>query len=413
MGAFRYAHTDTAMNTMMDEIEKLTKPEVIAFIQEHWKDDPAELALKAHQYPDLPMKEIAGQIASRQKAERKLPEWFNDTEIIFSPKQNLEQASSEQTARFKARFLKGERLADLTGGSGVDVSYLSVNFRKSVYVEPNPELCELAKHNFKVLGKNIQVKESTAERFLEENTIHFDWIFIDPSRRDDQKNRVYALEDCVPNVFELKDRLPEASDQVLIKASPMLDIKKALKQFPECYKVQVVAIENEAKELLLYLKAGFEGDAEIEAWNLSETKDEKYFGFTYREEKETIATIDSPHTYLYEPNSAIIKSGGYNLISSRFGIHKLHSNTHLYSSGTLIDDFPGRVLCIKEIFKPSKKEIRKRIPGGKVNVVVRNYPSGANEVKKKFSLVDGGDDFLVFCEIEGKGFKTIWCNRIL
>ena len=108
-----------------------------------------------------------------------------------------------------------------------------------------------------------------------------------------------------------------------------------------------------------------------------------------------------------------MKSGGYNLISSRLGIHKLHSNTHLYSSGTLIDDFPGRVLCIKEIFKTSKKEIRKRIPNGKVNVVVRNYPSGANEVKKKFSLTDGGDDFLVFCEIEGEGFKALWCERVL
>lgn len=393
--------------------EKLTKPEITAFIREHLEDDPAELMLKRNSYEGVPMKDIVGQIASRQKAEKKLPEWFNNEQLILPPKQNLEQASSEQTAKFKSQFVKGGRLVDLTGGSGVDVYYLSGNFEDSVYVEPNTELCELARYNFRILKKNIQVEQSTAEDFLENNTGPFDWIFIDPSRRDSRRNRVYALEDCEPNVIGLKNQLLDKAEKVLIKASPMLDIKKALKQFPECYKVQVVAIDNDVKELLFYLKAGFEGEADIEAWNLSETKDEQHFGFTYQEEQEAIAVVDSPRAYLYEPNSAIMKSGGYNLISSRFRIYKLHTNTHLYSSEVLIDDFPGRVLCIKEIFKPSKKEVRKRIPNGKVNVVVRNYPSGANEVKKKFSLTDGGDNFLVFCEIEGEGFKALWCERVL
>ncbi len=392
--------------------EKLTKPEVIAFIQKHWKNDPAELMLKAHKYPDMPMKEVVGQIASRQKAEKKLPEWFEKESIIFPPKQNLEQASSQQTAWFKARFLKGERLADLTGGSGVDVSCLSGNFRESVYVEPNPELCELAMHNFEVLGRNILVKESTAECFLEENTIHFNWIFIDPSRRDNQKNRVYALEDCVPNVVELKNQLLEASDHVLIKASPMMDIKGSLKQFSECARVQVVAVENEVKELLLYLDKEFIGEPVIEAWNLSSKREDKVLNFSYSEEANANIELGEPETFLYEPNAAIMKSGAFHLTGSRFSLKKLHPNTHLYTSDAMIEEFPGRMLRIKEVLNPNKKELRKRIKNGKVNVVTRNYPMGATEVKKKFALTDGGESFLYFCEIEGLGYKAVLCNRI-
>jgi len=386
--------------------------ESIEFIKDHINDDPAELMLGAHKHPELPMKEIVVQIASRQKAKEKLPEWFENERIVFPPKQNLEQASSEITAKFKARFLDGKVFIDLTGGTGIDTFYISENFQTSWYVEPNKELCKWAEHNFEELGAGIEVFNATAEELLAKDDEKVDWIYIDPSRRDEQKNRVYALEDCVPNVLELEEQLLNTADHVLIKTSPMLDIKKTIRQFKNCYKIQVLAVQNEVKELLVYLSKGLEVETEIEAWNVSPSHEDELFSFKYSDDTALKFDIGEPQKYLYEPNASLMKAGAYKLISEVFELKKIHSNTHLYTSDKLVNKFPGKRLSIKEIFNPSKKEIKKRIPDGKVNVVVRNYPMGANEVKKKFKLRDGGADFLVFCETAGEGLKAFWCNRV-
>lgn len=386
--------------------------ESIDFIKDHINDDPAEIMLQSRKFPELPMRDIVIQIASRQKAKNKLQTWFSNYELIFPPKQNLEQASSEITAKFKARCLEGDSLIDLSGGTGVDTFYLSQKMRSTIYVEPNEELCAVSIHNFEVLGATIEVQNSTAEDMLKTNSDQFDWIFIDPSRRDDSQNRVYALEDCVPNVIELKEQLLNSAKNVLIKASPMLDIKKTLEQFSSCYKVQVVAVDNEVKELLIYLNKEFNGEPEIEAWNISEKREEERFLFKYSEEESSDFYIGVPQKYLYEPNAALMKGGAYKLIGSKFELQKLHPNTHLYTSDKLIENFPGKKLLIKEVFSSAKKEIKKRVKNGTANVIVRNYPMGANEIKKKFGLKDGGDSFLIFCEIEGVGLKVIWCERV-
>ncbi|MBO6620992.1 MAG: RsmD family RNA methyltransferase [Balneola sp.] len=386
--------------------------ESIDFIKDHINDDPAEIMLQSRKFPELPMRDIVVQIASRQKAKDKLPEWFGNYELILPPKQNLEQASSEITAKFKARFVEGDSLVDLTGGTGVDTFYLSRKMRSTVYLEPNEELCTVSKHNFEVLGANIEVQNSTAENVLKQSSDHFNWIFIDPSRRDDSQNRVYALEDCVPNVIELEEQLLNSAENVLIKASPMLDIKKTLEQFSSCYKVQVVAVDNEVKELLIYLNKEFLGEADIEAWNISVKREEELFSFKYSDEESCDFDIGEPQKYLYEPNAPLMKAGAYKLIGLEFGVQKLHPNTHLYTSEELIENFPGKKLLIKEEFSPAKKQIKKRVKNDKVNVIVRNYPMGANEIKKKFGLKDGGEGFLIFCKIEGNGLKAIWCERV-
>lgn len=386
--------------------------ESIDFIKDHINDDPYELMFSTHKYPGLPMREIAEQIASRQKVKNKLPEWFANDQLLFPPKENLEQASSEITAKFKAQCMRGSSFLDLTGGTGIDTFYIAKNFDSSTYVEPNDELCELATHNFTELGADIKVRNYKAEHVLSENATKADWIFIDPSRRDDIKNRVYALADCVPNVIELESDLMKSADNVLIKVSPMLDIKKTLEQFKSCYKVKIVAIDNEVKELLLYLNSDEISEAKIESWNLSSNHEDEVFTFSYSEEDALSFDLGSPAVYLYEPNSSLMKAGAFKLIASRFKLQKLHPNTHLYTSVNLIKEFPGKKLLIKEIFSPAKKEIKKRIDEGKVNVIVRNYPMGANDIKRKFRLKDGGDDFLVFCEIEGQGLKVILCERV-
>jgi 16S rRNA G966 N2-methylase RsmD len=386
--------------------------ESIDFIKDHINDDPAEIMLQSRKFPELPMRDIVVQIASRQKAKNKLPEWFGNYELILPPKQNLEQASSEITAKFKARFVEGDSLVDLTGGTGVDTFYLSQNMRTAVYVEPNEELCAVSKYNFEVLRANIDVQNSTAEEILNHNLAQSDWIFIDPSRRDDAENRVYALEDCIPNVIVLEEQLLNSAKNVLIKASPMLDIKNTLQQFSSCYKVQIVAVDNEVKELLLYLRKDNDEEAVIEAWNISDKREEEQFSFKYSQEESCGFDIGGPQKYLYEPNATLMKAGAFKLIASKFGVQKLHSNTHLYTSDELIESFPGKKLVIKEVFSPAKKEIKKRVKNGTVNVIVRNYPMGANEIKKKFGLKDGGDHFLIFCETEAVGLRAIWCERV-
>ncbi len=390
-----------------------TRKDVVEFIQAHLETDTATLMLSACKFSDLPMKYISSQIASRQKGKQKIPQWYANSEIIFPPKENLEQASSEITAKFKSRFLDGKNIVDLTGGSGIDTFFLSKISETTSYVEPNTHLCEISKYNFEKLGTNIEVISSTAEEFLSSNTRKFDWVFIDPSRRDKAKNRVYAFEDCVPNVIELREELLRAGSKVLIKASPMLDIKRSLRELKVCYKVQVLAVDNEVKELLFYLEENFDSEAIIEAWNISDKKEDSLFSFNYSEEKASYSEFCEPLKYLYEPNSALMKAGPYQLMALRNGMKKLHTSTHLYTSDVLVSDFPGRIYSIEEVFKPSKKEIKKRFPSGKVNVVVRNYPEGATDLKKRFKLKDGGDSFLVFCTTKDDSLKALQCSRNL
>ncbi len=380
-------------------ISKINNREVLQFIQAHLNHDPAEIALQSKKYPDLPIREIASQIASRQKAKEKLPEWWANPEVIFPPKENLEQASSEITAKFKSRWVGGSSILDLTGGSGIDLFYMAESFEKAVYVEPNKELAELTEYNFRLFQKEIGVYNGTAEAYLKNNTRNFDVIYLDPSRRDENNKKVFGLDQYQPNVFELYVDLLKFGGKVVIKTSPMIDLKQCLEQLSEIVKIQVVAVGNEVKEVLLYLEPGKTSKAQIEAWNISDSKPEEKFKFTLEEEQECSSEYSKPLKYIYEPNSAIRKAGAFNVVGKRFGLLKLHPNTHLYTANEVKLDFPGKIFMVKEFIKANKKEIRKSYPNGKVNVIAKNYPIGATEIKKKFRVKDGGEHFLIFCTI--------------
>lgn len=391
-------------------ISKLSNPEVIKFIQDHINDDPFKLALAANKFPDLPIKEIAAQITSRQKARTKLPEWFRNEKLIFPPKENLEQASSEITARFKSRWVEGKSIVDLTGGSGIDLFYLSANFDSAYYVEVNEDLVALAKHNFGIFDKKISVYSSSAEDFLRVNTQQFDVIYIDPSRRNNQKNRVINLQDYQPNVIEIYDQLLKTGKEIIIKTSPMIDIKQTIELLPDTHKIQVVSVDNEVKEVLFYINAKTDKEPIIEAWNISNSNKEQFLEFMFSDEQSTKIEYSIPRSYLYDANSAIRKSGAFNLIGSSFNLKKVHPNTHLYTSNEKVDDFPGRSFKILKSIKPTKKEIKKVIPYGKINVISKNFPMGANEIKKKFQLHDGGEEFLIFCTQMDEAKLAFYCK---
>ncbi len=393
-------------------IEKLTHPEVNTFIKDHVNDDPAELMLKAHRYPDLPMAEIAEQIKSRQKARSKLPEWVQDFGLVFPPSSNLEQASSERTAKFKSRNLVGNRFADLTGGTGIDACYLSAGFQHSWYVEKDSTLCRLAEHNFRHLGREIRVVNRDAESFLRDSDSGFDLLYIDPSRRDRQKNRVYGLEDCEPDVFHLSGQMLNKAKNVLIKASPMLDIRSILRKLEQVYKVQVISVQNEVKEVLIWMNNEKTTEARIEAFGLRSTGEDHAFGFCFSEEERAEVQYGLPERYICEPDSSLMKAGAFNLIAARYNLVKLHPNTHLYTSDAEVRDFPGRIFEVKQLVKPSARAFKDISAQGRINVLVRNYPLGANEIKKRYRLTDGGDDYLCFCTLANGEKKALHMRRL-
>ena len=286
---------------------------------------------------------------------------------------------------------------DLTGGYGVDTYFLSEHFNHTDYVEQNAELCRIATHNF--AAKPITIHHSIAEDFLA-SAGQYDLIFLDPARRDSYGGKVFKLADCTPNVVELLPTLLSrlAPDgRIMLKLSPMIDLTQAFKELSAVkWDAHIVAVKNEVKEVLLL--SG--GSGQITAIDLS--KKEQVFTFTREEEQATQTKMVngtwSNGTWIYEPNAAILKAGAYKIVAQRFGLQKLDTNTHLYTSETLVPDFPGRVWKVKEPTptRPKGKEIKQ------ANVLVRNYPLTAEQLKKKLHLRDGGTAYVIGCRVAGK-----------
>lgn len=382
------------------------------FIREHLNDPhPERLLLCAARYPGVPVAEAVTQIQALQKLRHKAPAWYN-TALRFPVRLSIEQASSGVTAAFKASLVQGKTMADLTGGLGIDAHAFSQHFENVVYLDQNPQLAALARHNFAVLGaSNVEVLEGEAGAFLEKNTQRFDLIYLDPARRNTQGGRVFRLEDCTPDVLNLRTKLLACADRVLIKTAPMLDIALAMRQLELVQKVWVVSVDDEVKELLFLLEknAGFLENIPIVAVNLGKTPFQ--FVFSRKEEQHAAAELSEPQTYLYEPPATIFKAGAFNTFAVRFGLKKLHAHTHLYTSDVLNPKAPGRVFRINSVTKYDKKAVAAVIPGGQANVAVRNFPDTADSVRKKLGLKDGGEVY-VFAVTTGEGKKILVGGKI-
>ena len=309
----------------------------LAFIRDHAGDDVRQLALQAARYPLVDMRVAATQIEGRRLATSKLPSWAATEGVIFPVRLSMEQCSSEQTARYKASLVGGERLADLTGGFGIDCSYMSERFETTTYIERNEELCRIASHNFALLEKNITVVNGNSEEILASLESQ-DWIFVDPARRSASGGKVVALSDCEPNVCQLEDLLLQKAKRVMVKCSPMLDISQALRELHSVSEVHVVSVGNECKELLFILGGDMGDELLIHTINFR-GESTQVFAYTNAEEINSYCTCTaSVSHYLYEPNSSLMKAGCFRLPAARWGLLKLHRNTHLYTSDTLIKE---------------------------------------------------------------------------
>ena len=430
-------------------------PSTLQFIQEHANDDVRQLALAysrtsvpSHSNIDMPF--ALDQIRGRQIARTKIPSWAALDDILYPPHLSMEQCSSEQTARYKAQLIA--RLftqtnptppyphtlaptfsfADLTGGLGVDFSFILQAIKQmtplpregqrvGLYIERSPELCELAAHNFQALalqGVEVRCGDAIDLFSLQETdvreTAHI--IFLDPARRNQHGARTYAISDCTPDVLALRDQLLARCHYLVLKLSPMLDWHDAVQQLGSVTEVHIVATQNECKELLLVLKGNLQELApnEVPSFHKGGVRGgscnfpPRIFcindnqTFSYIPAPSHLPTSAPPHLptpapshLLYVPNAAINKAGCWSEVAKAYSVKPISANTHLFVSTEMVHNFPGRCFRIEQVCSLNKKEIKKALQGIKrANIATRNFPLTPQQLRQRLKLQDGGDTYI-------------------
>ena len=373
----------------MYDFTEIIKPEVQEYISENLNVNLGKFLLKKSPFPNVSIQEIAQQIKGRQIATKKFPFLLVD-KVVFPPHLNIEQASSQDTAIEKAKNLNGDSFLDLTCGLGIDAFFLSQNFKEVTLIEQNTELLNIVKHNWQILGRNAHFVNENLEIFLHTNTKKFDLIYIDPARRDENLSKKFLLKDLSPNILEIQNQLLSISKKIMIKLSPLIDLKYLQNHIDSLEEIEIIAVKNEVKEVILHITVGFENETKITAKNLLTT--EKEFSFFSNEENTAQAEFSDILKYLYIPNNAVLKSGAFNLIAKKFGLKKLHPNTHFYTSDLFLENFCGRVFQVEKINTKSLKK------GQQYNIISKNHPLSPEQIKSKYKLNDGGENYLFFTQ---------------
>ncbi|MCK5782105.1 MAG: class I SAM-dependent methyltransferase [Flavobacteriales bacterium] len=376
--------------------KRYTDPDLKQFIVDSLNIDLTKLILKGSPFEDVSIKEIANQVEAKNKSKSKLPTWYANDDIIYPSKLSIEQTSSEATAKYKSSLFSGKKAIDLTGGFGIDAYYFSENYKEFTHCEYNKELSEIVKHNFSVLGKNnVKFISGDGLDYIKSSSEKYDLIYLDPARRSDAKGKVFLLVDTQPNPVENIDLLLSRSDNILIKVSPLLDLNNTVRELKNVKTIYIVSVNNEVKELLIHLEKLFISDPEIHSIDINSKGEISENIFSLYDSTFDIE-FSRALKYLYEPSSAIMKSGAFRQISNKYNLYKIAQNSHLYTSDNLLEDFPGRTFEIITVTKPGKKEIKSILKSNKANVSTRNYPMSVADIRKKFKIKDGGDDYLFF-----------------
>ena len=401
------------------------------FVKQFRESDPRKLALQASRYPDVDMPYALNQIQGWQTAQRKLPSWATCDGVVYPPHLNMEQCSSEATARYKQQVARrwAERIpnasrtsmTDLTGGFGVDFSFTSRCFDCATYVERNASLCEVVGANLPRLGiRNAQVKCAEAEAVLKQ-TEPQTMIFLDPARRDEHGAKTVLIADCTPDVCQLLPRLMQKSQFVMLKLSPMLDWHKAIVDLDgKVREVHIVSADGECKELLLVLAPDGKPEVQVFCVDIQSRPDsegqyprsEFVYSIATNAQEEMVennsklenstsaqptnSTFNIQHsTFLFEPNASVMKAGCFDEIARAYGIFAISRNSHLFLSDREIDGFPGRTFAIDAVTTMNKRQLRQTLSGMKqANIAVRNFPLSVAELRKRLKLNDGGDTYI-------------------
>ena len=376
-------------------IDAVLNDENQEFIKSNLNKDIGQLLLKKTLRTSVDLKLLIEQIEAKKRCQKKLPIWFSTKNIYYPNKLNIEQTSSEITAKYKANLVSGKALIDLTGGFGVDCYYFSKQIEQVYHCEIDSNLSNIVQHNYKQLkAKNITCIAKSGITTLEEGKKLYDWIYIDPSRRDDSKGKVFLLKDCLPNVPKHIDLLLEYSKNIMIKTSPLLDVSSGILELKHVKAIHSIAVNNEVKELLWILERDYNEQVEIKTVNITK-EDNQIFNFYLNEESSAAAELNMPLAYLYEPNAAILKTGAFNVLAEKLNLKKLHKHSHLYTSDVLID-FPGRRFKINNVLDYNKKKFKREFNVVKANVTTRNFPESVQQIRKKLNLKDGGNEYLFF-----------------
>ena len=396
------------------------------FIRENANKDIRTLALSGSKYPDVDMPFALDQIAGRQTARKKIPRWAAIDDVVYPPHLSMEQCSSEQTALYKASMVEGETLVDLTGGFGVDFSFMSGGFKKAIYVERQKHLCEIADSNFRVLKlTGVDVVCGDGVEYLE-TLDHVSWIYLDPARRNEHGGKTYAISDCMPDVTEIKDLLLAKADKVMVKLSPMLDWRKAVDDLGNCVsEVHIVSVDNECKELLLImqrdvaeLKVVCVNNDEVFVFGSSDNTLKPYNLKTSQPNATKLSTcqlvnLSTESTYLYEPNASIMKAGCFAELERAFGAKQVERNSHLFASEHFIEDFPGRKFRVEKVTTLNKKDIKNALDGiVKANITVRNFPMSVEQLRKRLKIKEGGSDYIFATTLMDKSHVLLLCSRL-
>jgi len=376
------------------DIASLLSDPAQKFIGDHQKDDPVQLMLNQKGVPGVSLRELVLQIKARTLVRSKIPTWFNTPGMVYGESKSLEQCSSEQTAIYKSQLVSGNHMVDLTGGLGVDSFFLGKSFNKVTYIEKDSLLCRLANHNFGVLGADhIKVVTGDASKVFPQLTGPVDFIYLDPDRRPGDLRR-FKLEEYQPLLPAVLPPLWTYSERIMLKLGPMLDVQQVGMILGNVQQVHVISVKNECKELVYILEYGFTGPIQFTATNMSAGGTVQSFSYKQEEEDISQPQYSEPLKYLYEPNSSILKLGAFKLICDRFELNKLHPNSHLYTSDSLVEGFPGRAFEVQWTTSYKPDGIRKKLSTDKANITVRNFVKDVNAIRKECGLKEGGTDYL-------------------
>lgn len=405
------------------------------FVHEHLDDDVRFLALRGTKDDEVDLPMAIQQIAGRQMARRKLPSWAEVEGIIYPPHLNMEQCSSEQTARYKATIINGQSdngtFVDLTGGFGIDFYWLSQGFQHRYYIEQNEALCAVSSKNFALLGLDCTVCCRDAVAYLATMVEPVSLIYLDPARRNEHGGRTYSIEDCTPNVLKLLPLLMAKTNRVMLKLSPMLDWRKAVediqkltdesqKRIAYVSEVHIISVDNECKELILLLSREqtknmrlvcVNGASSFEVFPTRTNNPHPERDDLSLLEKRTFAIGET--AFLYEPNASIMKAGCFEEVEIRYPVRQIAPNSHLFVSADEIADFPGRKFEITAISSMNKHELKAALPASKqANITVRNFPMTAQQLRQKLKMKEGGAVYLFATTLADNSHRLFICRKI-